>query len=379
MRKISDCYKLEKKRILGLMSGTSLDGLDLADVSFQSKNKITKIIFHSYQFFPYDKKQRNQILQAMQGSSKQLCQIHYELGKFFAKCVLKYLKKKSLAANSFSLIASHGQTFYHCKNIGSLQLGEADILAHETQIPVVFDFRPADIASGGDGAPLAPYFDQYLQSQLKFPALFLNLGGIANFSIILGKKMIFSDTGPANILLNLALERYSGGKISYDKNGKFAKKGKVIPILFKELLKHPYLKLPIPKTTGHETFGMDFIAQIFKNHPKILIEDMLKTLSIFSAKTVSDACKKYLCFKDSTVIVSGGGAENPVLMQQLKENFAPYRVKNFEDFFGFSGEAKESVAFAYFAYEKFHSSRWSPLAKKSFGKLAFPFCPIFTT
>ena len=159
MKRISDCYKTGEKRILGLMSGTSLDGLDLADITFQSKNKTTKISFHSYQFFPYSKKQREQILKAMQANTAQLCQIHYELGDFFSHCVLSYLKKESLKSSAFSLIASHGQTFYHAKNIGSLQLGEADRLAYRTQIPVVFDFRTADIASGGEGAPLMPYFD----------------------------------------------------------------------------------------------------------------------------------------------------------------------------------------------------------------------------
>ena len=373
MKKISNSYKAGKKRILGLMSGTSLDGLDLADTSFQSKDKITKITFHSYQFFPYSKKQRSQILQAMQGGARELCQIHYELGAFFAKCVLKYFKQKHLNPANFSLIASHGQTFYHYKNIGSLQLGEADILAHQTQIPVVFDFRPADIARGGEGAPLMPYFDQYLQTQLKFSALFLNLGGIANFSVLSKKKMIFSDTGPANILLNLALLKYSNGRVSYDKDGKIAKKGKLIPLLLKELLKHPFLKKSIPKTTGHETFGIDFLVHIFKKYPQISIEDLLKTLTVFSVKTIADSCKKYLPYQDSTVLASGGGVKNPVLMQLLKEHFAPYKVANFTDFFPFGADAKEAVAFAYFAYEKFQPSRWFPLKKKSLGKLAFPF------
>ena len=310
----------------------------------------------------------------MQANTAQLCQIHYELGDFFSHCVLSYLKKESLKSSAFSLIASHGQTFYHAKNIGSLQLGEADRLAYRTQIPVVFDFRTADIASGGEGAPLMPYFDQYLQTQLKFPALFLNLGGIANFSIIEKKRAIFSDTGPANMLLNLALEIYSKGKINYDKDGKFAKKGKIIPELLKELLKHPFLKFSIPKTTGHEDFGMDFVNPILKKFCKTPIEDLLKTFTVFSAQTISDACKKYLSSQKSTVLISGGGAKNPVLTQHLRENFSPYKVKNFEDFFSFSGDAKESIAFAYFAYEKFNlSSSWSPLPKKSLGKLAFPF------
>ena len=374
MQSINNLYKKKNKRIIGLMSGTSLDGLDLVDVSIHNEKSTIKIIFHSYNFFPYSKEQRQQILTAMKGKPDIICQIHYDLGKFFAACVNKYFLNKKLDYSLFDLIASHGQTIYHLGGKSTLQIGEADTIAYLTKIPVIFDFRAIDIVSGGQGAPLMPYFDQYLQNQLEIPALFLNLGGIANFSFIDEKKgMISSDTGPANILLNLLVEKYTDGKMSYDKDGKLAKKGKIDNTILKELLKHPFLNLALPKSCGHEEFGENFLETILVKYKRTSFENLLHTLTAFSASSIAQTCLKYLKSSNSIIIVSGGGVNNPLLMHYLSKYLAPFKVENFNKLFDYDGKAKEAVAFAYFAYEKFNQSIWQPLTKKSFGKLAFPY------
>lgn len=371
MNTIYNLYRKQDTRILGLMSGTSLDGLDIADISFQSKG--VDFYFNNYQLFPFSKKQRMCILQSFQGNAKMICQLNYDLGNFFADCILQYLKQHKLKTEMFDLIASHGQTIYHLGGNSTLQLGEADLIAYKTKIPVIFDFRAVDIVTGSQGAPLIPYFDQYLQKKLKKPTLFINLGGIANFTYVNENEIVFSDTGPANILLNLLVRIKTNGEYYCDKNNIFSKNGKVVSTVLDDLLKHPFLMQVIPKSCGHEEFGEKFLKQTIKNYPTVSFADLLTTLTTFSSKTIVQVCEKYLKDKDSLIVVSGGGVHNKLLMKNLKKDFMPFKINKIEELFTFGSDAKESVAFAYFANEKFNNVKWKPLAKKSFGKIAFPF------
>lgn len=371
MKNITDLYNKKSIRVLGLMSGTSLDGLDIADISFESNSFLPKIKFNRYFFVAYKKDLQKKILQAIRKKNiKNLAQLHYELGHFFADCVLEYIAKNSLK-NHIDLIASHGQTIYHKGGVCSLQIGEADIITQKTKIPVVFDFRAMDIAQDKQGAPLVPYFDKYLQAQTTNKILFLNLGGIANFSIMSEQEQIFSDTGPCNILLNLLVFWKTDGKMLYDKNANFAKEGKQNNKLLQELLLHPYFhnifhNKKIRKSTGYEEFGENFLQTIVEKYHYLNWKDILKTLTLLSAKTIAMACKKYLP-KKSFVVVNGGGMHNPLLMKYLKTEFAPFEIKSFTDVFGFNADAKEAAAFAYFGYQKFQNN--SPIP--SLGKIAF--------
>ncbi len=371
MENIVNLYKSTKIRILGLMSGTSLDGLDLADISFQSKSFFFSMEFHNYAFFPFTKNMRTKILTTIrEKKAQQISELNYELGQFFADCILKYINKQSLA-QKIGLIASHGQTIYHKGSKCTLQIGEADIITQRTKIPVVFDFRAADIASGGEGAPLVPYFDQYLQTQKKETILFLNLGGIANFSITTNQGLVFSDTGPANILLNLLVTWKTKGEFFYDKDANFARQGKIDLSLLQELLAHPFFSVKPPKSTGYEDFGEEFLKTILHKYSKLDWKDILITLTFLSATTIANICKKYL-IKNSVVAVSGGGLHNPLLMEYLQIEFAPFELKDFTEVFNLDADAKEAAAFAFFAYEKFQKTNKFSLTKKKFGKLALP-------
>lgn len=366
MKNLIQLYNKSSIRVLGLMSGTSLDGLDIADICFESKESFPKMRFYRYFFIPYKKEMQKEILTTIQNqNTKQMTRLHYKLGNFFADSILEYIQNHSLQ-NKIELIASHGQTIYHQGAVCTLQIGEADIIARKTSLPVIFDFRALDIANGNQGAPLIPYFDQYLQALQKTKILFLNLGGIANFSIIHNQKKIFGDTGPANILLNLLVTWKTKGALSYDKDGLLAKQGKINNKLLQELLRHPFIALKLPKSTGHEDFGMEFLQEILKNYDELDWKDILRTLTFFSATTIATACSPYL--KENTmIVVSGGGLHNPVLMEDLKKEFAAFKIKSFTEIFGFPADAKEAVAFAYFAYQKFQENSNIP----SFGKIAY--------
>ena len=366
MKKIINLYNKKSIRVLGLMSGTSLDGLDIADICFKSNNFSHKMKFYRYFFQPYQKKiQKKILLTIKKQDTKDTTRVHYELGNFFADCILEYLKKYALK-NKIDLIASHGQTIYHQGAICTLQIGEADIIAKKTKIPVVFDFRAMDIALGRQGAPLVPYFDKYLQTTQIRKILFLNLGGIANFSITNKKNIIFSDTGPCNILLNLLVFWKTKGKMLYDKDALFAKKGQQNNQLLQELLAHPFFTQKKQKSTGYEEFGEEFLQTILENHQSLDWKDILKTLTLLSAKTIAMTCKQYL-IGNSFVVVSGGGIHNPLLMEYLKNEFFPFEIKNFTNVFGFEADAKEAAAFAYFGYQKFCENSNIP----PFGKIAF--------
>ena len=362
MKISTNLAKQDSIRVIGLMSGTSLDGLDLADIQFKSKKYFPIMEFKKYVFIPYNQSIRKKIKSCIKKQNNiEILDLSYELGHFFAKVILQYTKKNS-CHKKIDLIASHGQSIYHQGGKYSQQIGEADIIALKTKIPVVFDFRSADIARGKQGAPLVVYFDEYLQKTKKEKILFLNLGGIANFSILKEKKMLSSDTGPANILLNLLVSKKTKNKYICDQDGIFAKKGKINEALYKELLAHPFLSKTLPKSTGYEDFGEVFLNNILFNYTHLDWKDILRTLTLFSATSIADCCKKFINTQ-SIIAVSGGGIHNPILMEDLRKFFKGYCVQNFSEIFGFDSDAKEAVAFAYFAYQRIQKNSALQLGK----------------
>jgi len=336
--------QVSKKLALGLMSGTSADGLSLALAEFEQRT----FKLHAYTTVSYPTPLVKRILSASNLRTPQLSQLNFELGHFFADQTATFLKKTQTAPKSVAVIGSHGQTVYHGPNdkpANTLQIGEPALIAQKTGIPVVADFRPGDIAAGGSGAPLIPFFDDYFFSEKQGRAL-QNIGGIANVTFLKkGRTPVAFDNGPGNALMDLAMLKISNGKKTFDKNGQLARKGAILPSVLKQLQRHRYFKKEPPKSTGRELFNTSFLpANLWREKP----EDVLATLTYFTAWAIADSYFAFIPFELGEVLVSGGGALNPVLMEHLKNLLYPADVRSMEEL-KIPSQAKEPIAFAFLA------------------------------
>ncbi len=358
---------------IGVMSGTSADGVDIALVEFHpGECSIPKIRLNSFQEYPIPKKLRTRIFEAFdpqRGNVGLLCQLNFELGEFYAKTILNFLRAQKRPCSQVDFIASHGQTVYHIprkdtrrgwKTPSTLQLGEASIIAERTGITTVADFRPRDMAAGGQGAPLVPYLDRCLFFKKGENRVLQNIGGIANVTFLGGRKEIREhdktiafDTGPGNMVLDEIVRRISGGKRQFDRNGRLARQGTISEKLLRRLLRHPYLKRPLPKTTGREDFGENFTAELIDttNQLGLSDNDLLATATAFTADSITDAYCRYLFPKGplDRVLLSGGGANNPVLVERIQKNL-PKAIVQKTDAECIPCDAKEAVAFALLGY-----------------------------
>ncbi len=328
---------------LGLMSGTSADGLSIALASFKNK----KIQLKGYAEFPYPKPLAEIIRLAASLPASALSQLNFSLGHFFADKTLAFLKKEGVSPAKVSVIGSHGQTVYHGprdRTPNTLQIAEPAVIAEKTGITVVADFRPRDIAAGGEGAPLVPFFDQTFFSSSSGRAL-QNIGGIANVTFVKkGARTLAFDNGPGNTLLDHAVRRLTRGNKDYDHAGAWARRGQIIRPLAKRLAQHPYFKKRPPKSTGPELWNETLLpAGFWKERP----EDILATLTYFTAWAIADSYKLFAPFQIKEIVVSGGGALNLCLLDHLSRLLAPARVVSIEKY-GVPVQAKEPLAFAYF-------------------------------
>lgn len=332
---------------LGLMSGTSADGVSLALASFQSR----KIKVLTQKTYPYPPVLRKILLGAGNLKTPGISQLNVTLGKYFADCAVRFIKKSRQKPSKIKVIGSHGHTVWHAPASSSLpshtlQIGEPSFMAERTGIPVVADFRMRDLAAGGEGAPLIPHFDDYFFGGGPLRAL-QNIGGIGNVTLV-GKSVkpvAAFDTGPGNCLMDWAVQKITGGRLQYDRGGKIAARGSVHAKTVVEMSRHPYFLKHPPKSTGRELFNETFIPRtLLKERP----ENLMATLTYFTAHTIYESYKRFLPSYLSEIIVSGGGALNPVLMKLLKKLFAPVPVCTIEEF-GIPVQAKEPAAFAFFA------------------------------
>lgn len=345
---------LNNKYIIGMMSGTSLDGIDLALVKIRGKGIDVVYELIEYASYPYSQSIQDKILkQSVKESSdvEGISSLHYELGELYSDAVGRFIKEKNIQVK-IDAVGLHGQTIHHLPNQNpkaTLQIGSASHIAFHHKTTVVSNFREMDIVAGGEGAPLVPYTD-YVMFKNKRGMLLVNIGGIANVTVIpkggLLEDVYAFDTGPGNMMMNAAMNIFYGK--TYDKDGLIASKGKRIEELYELLLKHPYIQLSAPKSTGREMFGEDSVAKICKKYqsqPK----DVLFTLTEFTAESIYQAYKLHIENKTNIeqVVISGGGAYNPVLMQALKKRFEQEVLRQ-EDL-GFSSDAKEAIAFALLA------------------------------
>jgi len=356
--------------VIGLMSGTSVDGIDaaLVEITEEGPQKLNvKVV--NFINTPYSKKMREKILECSDpktGSVDKICILNFELGELFAQAAKEVVESKGLNMQDVSLIGSHGQTIYHYVSddfISTFQIGEACVIAEKTGTTTVTNFRARDIAAGGQGAPLVPYVDYILFKNDDYNRVMQNIGGIGNFTYIPKKAKIEdikgTDTGPGNMLIDGVVQILSNGEQSYDKDGKISKNGKISDTLLAELMAHPFIKKEPPKTTGREVFGLKYAQEIINRGKSMKLndEDIVATVTAFTAKSIADAYLRFIGTNIDQVIISGGGSYNPTLISMIK-----YYVKKMIDEkatvmvleeLGFSSDAKESVAFAILAYQTY--------------------------
>ncbi|TYS67529.1 anhydro-N-acetylmuramic acid kinase [Sutcliffiella horikoshii] len=351
---------------IGIMSGTSVDGVDVAIISVKGSGE--ELSYKQLAFDTVDIPQnlRKKIFEQFspaESSVDKLCSLNFELGQLFSTAAHTVVEKAGLRREDIDFIGSHGQTIYHIPvdqhDMGlvksTMQIGEASVLAEMFQCPVVSDFRVRDMAVGGEGAPLVPYVDYLLfRSDTENIAL-QNIGGIGNVTYLpkggSASDVIAFDTGPGNMIMDEAMNILTQGKSLFDKNGEMAAKGIVQHEILKELMAHPYFTLPVPKSTGRELFGASYTRMLIDKMLGVGLTsaDILATVTMFTALTIADQTKRFLPGKIDTLVVSGGGAYNFTLLGFLKE-LGGFAVKTQEDL-GFSSESKEAVAFALLANE----------------------------
>jgi len=350
--------------VLGLMSGTSADGIDAAIMRLESAPPALdwQLIAHHAQPHPPDL--RAAILACCDPRTSgvdAICRLNVMLGEAFGQAALGAIAVANMQPEQIDLIGSHGQTVWHAPEgpyAGTLQLGEPALIAEMTGIAVVSNFRPRDMAAGGQGAPLVAYVDQLLWSAPGIVRATQNIGGIANVTFLppAGTAGTFAfDTGPGMMLLDAAVAHTSNNRLAYDHDGALAAKGKADPAFLAQLLDDPYFRLPPPKTTGREYFGAQRFAQIWQAaiDRDLAPADLLATLAAFTAQSIAQSYQQFLPQFPVEVVVSGGGARHPVLMAQLAAALAPARVLTSASL-GMPVEAKEAAAFAVLAYETWH-------------------------
>jgi anhydro-N-acetylmuramic acid kinase len=360
--------------VLGLMSGTSADGIDvaLARISGAPPRLKARLLNHTAVKFPTQV--RAEILRVAEQraiTAGELSQLNFRLGQLFADAAKSTCKRFRVAISSVDLIGSHGQTIFHQgrevpylggRVASTLQIGEGAVIAAQTGVTTVADFRPADMAVGGQGAPLVPYADYLLYSDWKLGRASLNLGGIANVTVIpagAAREKVFAfDTGPANMLIDALVAHFTRGRKNFDDGARMALAGRAIPTLLDALMRDPYLKIAPPKSTGREYYGSDYLKRVLVlgRRYRAKPDDLIRSVTIFTALSVVDALNRFVTRKTKIdqLIVSGGGARNPLIMAQLAAALPGVEVLS-SSRLGVPEEAKEAFAFALLAYETFHA------------------------
>jgi anhydro-N-acetylmuramic acid kinase len=359
--------------VLGLMSGTSADAIDvaLARISGAAPQLNAKLLKHtSIKFTSPLRKEILRVAEQQPISAGDLSQLNFRLGEAFAEAALTACRRFRVAPKKIALIGSHGQTIFHQgrpvpylghPTASTLQIGEPAIIAARTGITAVADFRPADIAQGGQGAPLVPYADYLLYRHEKLGRVSLNLGGIANITVIPAAakpaQILAFDTGPANMLIDALVTHFTHNRQRCDKDARLAQQGRANPALLNELMRDPYLKLAPPKSTGREYYGRTYVKRVLalgRRH-NAKPNDLIRAATIFTALSIVEALNRFVLPKTEIhqLIVSGGGAHNPLILAQLAAALRQIEIVRSPQL-GVPEDAKEAFAFAILAYETFN-------------------------
>ena len=366
--KLIDISKKDSKKIIGLMSGTSLDGLDIALCEVTGNGLNTSIALLKFETISYSNDFKDEIRSVFSKQNielEKLCLLNEWIGSTHAEMINQSLRNWNISNDEIDLIASHGQTIYHApKSLhqnnkfgnGTLQIGDGDHIAVNTGIITISDFRQKHIAAGGEGAPLAAYGDYLLFSSKEKNRILLNIGGISNITFIPAdaafEKVICTDVGPGNTLMDAWVSRnYTG--MHYDKDALIAKQGKPNYTLLNTLQTHPFYKIDLPKSTGPELFNLAYVeeALIKSNTKDISNEDILATLNILTANTIFDVIENLISgMPNSELYISGGGIHNPLLMEYIRNQFDGILVST-TDALNINPDAKEAILFALLANE----------------------------
>lgn len=389
IQKLYDIAQKPSRKIIGLMSGTSLDGLDIAFCEYTGSGLETEVKVLKFKTEDYSEELKNEIRQVFAKETipfQQLCLLNPYIGNLHGEMINDALKSWGIPNSEIDCIASHGQTVFHSPKIlhklenfpnATLQIGDGDHLAMKTGIITLSDFRQKHCAAGGEGAPLAVYGDYLIFSKKGEDRILLNMGGIANFTFLSGdldpEKVFATDTGPGNTMIDAFVQKHYG--IPYDKNAEIALTGSVEPTLLKALKKDPFFISPVPKTTGPELFNLAYLEKIGQASGTwdVYGESVLATLCKFTADTILD-CLKDCNIQPKKVFMSGGGMHNPLIVSHLKAGLPETEFLKTDEI-GINGDAKEAVLFATLANEALVGGNvkfGQKVPTVSMGKVSFP-------
>ncbi len=368
MKRLQEIFAKSQKLVVGLISGTSMDGVDAALVRIRNQGAETNLELKHFITYPYPLGLKEKLLEiSTSGQSRvdEICRFHVLLGEIFADAVKRLLNQAAVEPEQVDFIGSHGQTVQHLPEVtrlfdykirGTLQLGEPSVIAKRTGIITVADFRPADLALGGQGAPLIPYFDFIIFRSDEKDRGLLNMGGIANLTVLRRncnlEDVIAFDTGPGNMVIDALMQNFFDKP--FDEAGRTAQSGQPSSQLLRFALKHPFFKKSPPKSTGREQFGSTFYDAFLAEGKRLRLppEDIIATAAELTARTIHDAYQRFVTPKlpIDELIVSGGGAKNGYIMDTLRKKFQGISVKTIDEY-GIPSEAKEAVCFAVLANE----------------------------
>ena len=355
--------------VAGVMSGTSADGINVALVRIQGRGFRSRLELLAHYHFAYSDNVRRAVLAAMNAKSASvanLSRLNFLLGELYSDAVRAAQRQARLACE---LVGCHGQTLYHQGNrapfLGQCfactwQTGEAAIIAAKLGVPVVSDFRPADIAAGGQGAPLVPFLDYVLYRHRRYGRIVQNLGGIGNLTAVppraLPEDLVAFDTGPGNMVIDAVAEHLFDRP--FDRNGRLAARGDPIERVLKQVLRYPFFRQKPPKTAGREQFGGEFVREFLRLCWRADENDIIATATALTARSIGMAVRRFVLplvaspLRFREFVVSGGGTKNATLMRMIREELAPLKMRvRTSDEFGLPAEAKEAAAFALLAYQ----------------------------
>lgn len=349
-------------KVVGLMSGTSLDGIDAALIEIEAAEIGVEWRLLAFDSLQYPRARRGEIHDSiLEGDAASLCRLHARLGEWFAEAVLRVCEAADVDPSEVDLVGSHGQTVWHQPpradwRGSTLQLGDPATIAERTGIPVVHDFRSRDMAAGGEGAPLVPWVDALLFATDRTRVL-QNIGGMANLTRVpprgSDEPVVAFDTGPGNALIDTAVELATNGAQAYDVEGKWARLGTPDDALLDELLADPFFRRPPPKSTGRESFGRAYVQTLVNRlapSDSSAWADLIASLTALTARSIADAVRLWADpGEDGEVVVTGGGAKNAALMERLRRELEPMPVRTGHTL-GMDPAAKEAVAFAVLAW-----------------------------
>lgn len=371
-------YRAKKDHVLvGLMSGTSLDGIDaaLVDVQTDDCGEIERVSLREFAYLPYSDELRSWLLNLCSVETARLDQLtvaHYGVAEWYAHAVHLLLEQAGVAAGEVDAVCTHGQTVWHIAGRtpfpgpaglthvrSSLQIGELSTLAERTGIPVVGNFRARDLAADGEGAPLVPYADYILFRDAHKGRLLQNIGGIANVTVLPAgggiEQVVAFDTGPGNMIIDQIVQIITDGKLRYDEAGRMAAGGNVVMPMLERLLEDPYYQLTPPKSTGREVYGRAFAQELAAEAARTGISgaDLIATVTALTACSIAEAYKRFVfpSTRVEEVIVSGGGAHNQTLLRMLQSQLPAGMTITTTQQFGVPDDAKEAIAFAILGHE----------------------------